>query len=158
MKTGTAISELKRVKPFIKAFEHIEDVLKTAHAAEGVISSLNIEVEHLDKEVKKAKSALKSKESALAAFLQLEIEKRKKATRETLAVEIELKKNLSKHEADFKTKINKEKDDFNSLTLAMDVELKELGVKISSAKAELITLRSSISGLQSQIGSLQPGG
>ena len=157
MNTSQALAEAKRWTNTFRAFEHIEDVLKEVHAANGVLSDVKAETERLNREIKKAQSLLKSKESALGAFLELEIEKRERSTKESLAQETDVRENLNKQEAAFELKMARQEEDFTRRMAEREVKLEEINGALAVARAELSTLKTAIMGLQNQIGNLQPG-
>ena len=156
MDTSQAISEAKRWTNTFRAFEHIEEVLSEVHAAKGVLSDVKVETERLNEANKKAKSTLKSKENALGAFLELEAGKRARATRDALAMEADLKKNLDEQRKAFKQEIVQRKETEEAQIADREKKLTALNVQLNAVRGELSTLQTSIMGLQSQVKGLRP--
>ncbi len=157
MNTSQALAEAKRWTNTFRSFQHIEDVLAEVHAANGVLSDVKAEIERLNLEIKKAQSLLKSKESALGAFLELEIEKRKRSAKESLTQETDLRENLNKQETAFELKMAQQKEDLTRRMSKREAKLEEINGELAAARTELSTLKTAIMGLQNQIGNLQPG-
>ena len=156
MRTGEAIGKLKRIINVLEPFKHLEEVLTTAHAAEGVISSLNIEVDRLNKEVKESEGVLRSNKNDLTNLQKSVTEKRKKAAEEALTKEVTFKERLSKQEIDFKVEMNEKKKDLDRQIVEKRAVLKRMDEEILAATRELDTLKSSITKLKTQVSGLQP--
>lgn len=156
METGAAVTEARKMKNHFKAFERLEEVLIEVHAAKGVLSNLKSESTRVNEEIKKAKSTLKSREGALAAFLSMEITKRKKSTEESLAVQAGLQESLGKQKADFKAEMTKARKSADTRLAAKEAELEELNKRLEVARASLGNLQTAITKLQTQVGGLQP--
>lgn len=154
MRVGEALSKLKPIKGFVRAFESIEEILLTTHAAEGVISSLNTEIKELNKEISKTKDLLKSKEESLKIFLKEETIKRKVVEQKLLTMEAGFQEDRAHDEAVFKEEMEKNKKDNEVQILNGETKLALIHSEISEAEGILNGLKSAIEGLKEKIASV----
>ena len=156
MDTGTAANEARKMKNHFRAFEHLEEVLNEVHAAKGVLSELRTESDKVNVEIKKNKSDLKSMESSLGAFLELEIGKRKLAARDALEIEVSHKDNLKDQKTIFEDEMVERVKVLDERISEREAKLIRLGEQLEAAQGSLGALQNSITNLQSQIKGLQP--
>ena len=151
MDTGQAISKLKPIKGVLRAFEHIDEVLEAAHAAEGTISSLKGQIEKGSRELDVIRDKVTKADRELGEFQKAATAKRNKMTGDYALKEQELQDGLDNRRIAFEkeekarvreAEVDKEK---------AKAELNSLNEQVSKARATLNELEAAIEGLQRRV-------